>query len=933
MKGPGRATAAILLALTAQAAAAPSDAPDTGSARIEASKLTKVPKQKRPVDADYPPEAVAKGIEADVTLLLDIDAQGNVTQVSVLHGASVPGLGFDEAAVSAATQFEFEPAELDGKPIAVQVPYVYKFRLRTKPAAGATGVGMTEGAPDGGPGAPRGRPAPGAVPHPPVANFSGRLLERGTRMPLAGLSVTVFRTTAIGAATGPVTTLSAAGVPPAAAPPPVSPVTGPQGFEATSDAAGHFQFFDLGPGEWRVSIEAPGYFPYRTTELVRAGEAIVVSYFVERGAYNPFDVDVTAERPRKEVNRIVLPAALADKVPGTAGDPLAVIQDLPGVARTPAFGGEVVVWGSAPEDTQLLVEGVTVPNIYHFGGLRSVLPIGVLESIEFQPGNFDSYYGRAIGGIIDVKLKSLHPKHITGYVDVNLLDAGFYVEVPLGDKAAVAFAARRSYLDALVNLAGGASDATTGQDLVQVPQYYDYQVLANYHPTNAHDLRLMVFGSADGLAELFTKPGAIAIQMNGNRFDEHVSFYRALAEYSFIPSNRLENRLSLAAGNDVSDIDFGVLVFDVQTATFQLRDTLRLRLAPWIAIVGGVDALSQRWSGTARLPHIQQEGQPAGSTDFTQLMESHLTGLETYSPAGFTEVELTPRPGLFLSLGARADYFSRISEATFAPRLVARYRARPSVTFKGGAGYYYQEPTFDQTDPHFGNPALKAERALHLSVGAEWRPRPPVLLDGTLFYKNLTGLVSPTDASGIQNGVTVPLRYDNNGVGRVYGLELLVRHDFTNKFAGWIAYTLSRSERRDSGSSTYRLFDFDQTHILSVVATYQLPRNWQVGVRFRYVTGTPDTPVIGATFNNVTDQYDPIYGGVNTAREPAYQQLDIRLDRKWIYDKWSQTLYFDLENVYNHANPEGQSYSYDYTQTAITQGLPVLGIVGYKAEF
>ena len=88
-----------------------------------------------------------------------------------------------------------------------------------------------------------------------------------------------------------------------------------------------------------------------------------------------------------------------------------------------------------------------------------------------------------------------------------------------------------------------------------------------------------------------------------------------------------------------------------------------------------------------------------------------------------------------------------------------------------------------------------------------------------------------------------PLIYDNGGTGRVYGMELVARHDFTNNFTGWLAYTLSRAERRDSGETEDRLFDFDQTHILTVVGSYLLPRNWQVGGRFRLVSGNPITPV------------------------------------------------------------------------------------------
>src|SRR5690606_35326063 len=136
--------------------------------------------------------------------------------------------------------------------------------------------------------------------------------------------------------------------------------TRPIGFEASTDETGRFAFFDLAPGEWKVSVDAPGYYPYRTTESIGAGERIDVTYHVEKGSYNPYDVTVTAERPRKEVSRTILKAEEIDKVPGGAGDPLTVVQNFAGVARSD-FGGQIIVRGSAPEDTRIVIDGIGVP--------------------------------------------------------------------------------------------------------------------------------------------------------------------------------------------------------------------------------------------------------------------------------------------------------------------------------------------------------------------------------------------------------------------------------------------------------------------------------------------------------------------------------------------------------------------------------------------
>ena len=218
-------------------------------------------------------------------------------------------------------------------------------------------------------------------------------------------------------------------------------------------------------------------------------------------------------------------------------------------------------------------------------------------------------------------------------------------------------------------------------------------------------------------------------------------------------------------------------------------------------------------------------------------------------------------------------------------------------------------------------------------MGFELKPLEHLTVDLTGFYKDLRRLVSRTEDIAERDGMPRPLIYDNGGKGRVYGLELVARHEFANNFTGWFAYTLSRALRTDSGKSDERLFDFDQTHILTAVGSYSLPRNWQVGGRFRLVSGNPRTPVVGSVFNASFDRYDPVYGEVNTARNGTFHQLDLRVDKRWIYQSWMLSLYLDIQNVYNRANPEGLTYNPDFSASRRQQGLPILTILGIRAEF
>ena len=876
--------------------------------QIDATKLTKLPKQTKFVEAEYPKEAKDKNITASVVLLLDINAAGKVDSVGVAEPAQPPGLGFDEAALVAAQQFEFEPAELNGKKLPVQITYKYKFTLSAKappppPPTGPAAGGPASAAPGTAPASAGASAPPATAPaRLPVVNFSGMLRERGTRLPLAGVVVTVFRDDG----------------------------EKPLGFEASADEKGVFQFFDLTPGDWKVLIEPPGFYPYRTTETITPTERVDVTYYVERGSYNPYDVTVTATRPRKEVSRTVLTAQEIDKIPGAAGDPLAVVQNFAGVARTPV-AGQIIIRGSAPQDSKVFIDGAEVPLIYHFGGLRSVVPVGLLDSIQFYPGNFSPMYGRATGGVIDVQLKKLQPKKIGGYADVNVFDSGIYLEVPVTDTLAFAVAGRRSYIDYILN-AAVPSDASV--NLVTAPRYYDYQLLANWRPAPAHDFRALFFGSDDRLELLFKNPANFSQDATSNVFSASTTFYRSLLTYRFVPSDRVENVLRVSQGRNWILFRAGQLVFDLDTYTSQIRDSLRLKAAETLSLHVGFDGVFSKTDAHVNLPRPPKEGDPAnqGMPDLSQTIRTDRTGVLLFSPAGFAEAEWKPLPGLLLLPGLRLDYFSRVHQSVLQLRITARLGVGQRVTLKGGVGLFVQEPTFDETDANFGNPDLKAERAIHWSAGVEVKPRPWITLDATGFYKDIYDLVSPTTATVVRNGMTVPLAYDNNGQGTVYGLELVARHEFANNFTGWLAYTLSKATRRDSGATQDRLFDFDQTHILTLIGSYLLPRNWQVGARFRLVSGSPTTPVTGAVFNSNQDQYQATYGPTNSSRLPMFNQLDVRIDKRWINQGWILNLYLDVQNLYNRANVEGINYNYDYSQPSTQQGLPILTILGVRAE-
>ncbi len=284
--------------------------------------------------------------------------------------------------------------------------------------------------------------------------------------------------------------------------------------------------------------------------------------------------------------------------------------------------------------------------------------------------------------------------------------------------------------------------------------------------------------------------------------------------------------------------------------------------------------------------------------------------------------------------GLRVDHFQRIDETAVQPRLTARWTLGPQVMAKGGVGLFMQEPQLDETNEDFGNPDLEAERALHTSAGVEYKPTSWLTLDLTGFYKNLWHLVSPTDATVMDGDVMEPLQLDNGGDRRRLRRRAdrpprLQRQPERLAHLHGVARRAPR-HRRDRGATVRLRPDPHRQPGRELRPPAQLDgeRTLPPGQRQpEHARGR-----LGLQRDRATST-DRSTATSNSARDRAFQQLDLRIDKRWIYQSWIFGAYLDIQNVYNYENSEGLSYNFDYSETDSQTGLPLLTIFGLKAEF
>jgi hypothetical protein len=711
----------------------------------------------------------------------------------------------------------------------------------------------------------------------------------------------------------------------------------------TTDGSGSFRFEEVAAGKYTVAVTAAGYEGVEQLEEVAPGEETIVTYRVlAETTGGAIEVIVEGERPPREVTRRTLEKREIERIPGTSGDALRSIESLPGVARPFGdFAGVLLIRGSAPNDTQTFVDGIFVPIIYHFGGLSSVVPTELLSKIDFYPGNFSSQYGRVMGGIVDAGLRSPRSDGYHGLAQVDLIDARLMLEgpVPWLDGWTFAAAGRRSWLDAWL----GPVLEAAGAGVTQAPRYYDYQFMVERDDDDVR-VRTSFYGSDDGLEILIdTPPGASGI--SGGQGGLSTAFWRLQHQYDLELGEDNDARVVMAVGRDGVDASFGQFFFLLETYTFIGRAEYSHQLAQSARLNLGLDWFSSIYDVAVRLPSFPPPGQPAQSPFASRSVLQTADRGAGVLPAGYVEFELTPDSRTRIVPGLRVDYANFADTVDVSPRLNARYlifEEFPKTALKGGVGFFHQPAQYQQAVEPFGTAGVHSERAIHFGLGVEQdiTRQIDVSLEG--YYKQLDDqIVAGASASG--SGT----EWSNAGLGNSIGAELLAKYKPDDRFFGWISYTLSRTVQQDSPDAPERQVPWDQTHILVLLGSYKLGGGWELGARFRLVSGNLvtvavcdfaneecDPTRINAVYHAASNSYQSIaFSEVNGERLPLFHSLDVRIDKAWEFSLWKLSAYLDVRNAYNNQNIEGVLQNFNRTARTYVTGIPILPSIGLRGEF
>ena len=699
-------------------------------------------------------------------------------------------------------------------------------------------------------------------------------------------------------------------------------------FGAITDELGQFSIPNIPPGTYTIQA---GYLGFTTQTVFNFQIKSVGTSplnFVLLEASQALDEVVVAlspiTRPKETpLSTQSLSAVEIANYPGSNNDVVQVAQTLPGVS--PSIGGfrnDLIIRGGAPNEVVYYLDGIEIPNINHFstqgsaGGPVGMLNVSFISDVRLSASAFGAQYNNPLSGVLQFTQRDVNPEGFAGNFRLSASEAALTLETPLsvnkknGEvKTDVLFSVRRSYLQFLFELIG----------LPIRPDYWDYQYKLNHKIDAYNSLSFIGLGSIDEFTVALPEDPTADQQatfdqvpfINQNSNTVGVTWKRRFKDQSGFMEMSLSNN---SLWNTYSEYNDNATQLDLRFQNDALESETKLRLAVNRFVNGW------KWSHGFNLQRAYYEN----STLNTLSGYNYNTSLDFLNYGLFMQGSkdfLQDRLALSFGFRMDGDSFTKGSNLlkTFSPRVSASYALATSWKLNGTAGIYYKIPPYTMLG--FQNPAqeflnrdLDYTRSTHLVLGVEkvLSPAARVSLEG--FYKYYSDYpVSLEDGVSMANKgagfeVLGNEAIASIGKGKAYGLELLWQQKLTDRFFGIFSYTYFYSTFSGVDPEVFRPSVWDSRHLASFTTGYKLPRNWEVSARHRFAAATPFVPTDIPQTTQLYPQIVLDYDRLGSQKLDPFNQLDIRIDKKWFYKKIALDFFIEVQNVLANANPQPPSY-------------------------
>lgn len=742
---------------------------------------------------------------------------------------------------------------------------------------------------------------------------------------------------------------------------------------STSDLDGNFLFTGVEPGFVRLQATMIGYAPYSSEDfLVTNAKTVTVSIPMQPAAVTLEKVEIKAslfeQRAESPVSMRRLDISEIEKNPGGNRDISKVLQSLPGVASSVSFRNDLIVRGGGPSENRFFIDDIEIPNLNHFatqgasGGPVGIVNVDFIREVDFYSGAFPANRGNALSSMVEMRQMDGNPDKVNFRATVGASDLALALDGPLGKKSSFVFSVRRSYLQFLFSAIG----------LPFLPTYNDYQLKYKVRFDKKNELSIVSLGAYDQfkLNTGIENPdedqryilgylpvnsqwnyaiGAVYKHFRSNGFDTWV-----------VSRNMLRNSAYKYRDNDESSENNKILDYTSDEIENKFRYERTLLSGVYKFNFGAGAEYARYFNNTFQKIVV------AGNAVRDLRYQTNLDLLKGGVFGQVTRPLLNDR--LTLSLGLRLDannYNTAMNNPVdqFSPRFSASYLLAEKWAVNFNVGRFYQLPSYTTMGYRdLSNTLVNKENGLsyiganHFVAGLEYRPdeNSRVTLEG--FYKTYDNYpFSIADSVSLASkavdfGVYGDEAVTSTSKGRAYGFELLARTRDLKGFNIIMSYTFVRSEFTDKDQQ-YIPSAWDNKHIVNLTATRQFKRNWNLGMKWRFVGGAPYTPY-DLDLSSDRQAWDARgrgyldYARFNTLRLGNFHQLDVRVDKQYFFNQWSLRVYLDVQNLYNfkadqpdnltNLSPEGvpvvdpadpDRYVLRAIENTAGQALPTIGLI------
>ncbi len=688
---------------------------------------------------------------------------------------------------------------------------------------------------------------------------------------------------------------------------------------SVSDIEGNFEILDLAPGQYSFNCSYIGFNADLKSEiLVSPNKNLRLDFMLTENSQMIDEVQITANTFNKtEESPTSLRTINASEIyrsPGGDRDISKVIANLPGVTTAPSFRNDIVIRGGAPSENRFYLDGVEIPNINHFatqgssGGPVGIINVNFIREVDFYSGAFPANRGNVLSSVMDLKQIEGSDESFSGSFSLGSSDAGLSINTPLTEKSTMLLSVRRSYLQFLFQ----------ALKLPFLPTYNDLQFKYTYKPDKKNQFNIIALAAVDNF-ELNTSVNddeEDPLQIAQNNYTLGVlpvneqwnytlggtwkHFFEESNLFAVISRSHLNNTAEKYRDN-IESVQNKLLEYESQEIENKSRVEYNFRKNGVKFNIG---------LGLDQVTYLNSTFQKFSDT-YTKMVDSELSFLKYGAFAQFSKVFLQNK--LVASLGVRADnntFTTGKTAPNFSPRLSLAYNLSPKSSFNANVGRFYQLPSYTilgfKIDDKFVNKDSEYIQCDHAVFGYEFNPTnySKITIEG--FYKQYSNYpFSLRDSVSLANlggdfGVIGNEDVTSESKGKSYGLELLAQQKLSSSLYGILAVTYYRSLFEDKNQELVSS-SWDNKFIVNFTAGKKFKRNIEAGLKFRYSGGAPYSPYdYDATLQDWSSNQQGVvdFNRLNSERFENYHSMDIRIDKKWYYKKWSLNAYIDLQNVY-----------------------------------